>query len=619
MRIALAQMDIHAGDITYNLNTMKRMIDQAILDKADLIIFPEMCVSGYLIGDRFLQAETVEYLSGINQTIKQWSKDIGIIWGNIYSDKTIRNNRDGRFNRFNAAFFAYQGQWVKKENFGYEGVYFKHCLPDYRFFDDSRYFKSGVDLALEKQVTRDTYISPFIFEKDQVKYKIGLEICEDLWSKDYVVNPTEVYARHNVDYIVNISSSPWTLNKEISRHKRIQEHVESLKSQMVPIIYVNACGMQNNGKNVLLFDGDSALFDKTGVVKIECNDAFKEELLVVDTKDTHLIKHTSDKLRLALIEGIRQFDQQVLKAQMPWIIGMSGGIDSCVNTVLLVYALGKERVIGYNMASHFNQSKTISIAHQLASDLGIEYHEGSIEALVQSTQTSLSDYDLNPSSDGLAYENIQARIRGHLLSSFASYKQGVVCNNGNKVEFALGYATLYGDLIGALSPLGDLTKLQIFDLARSLNTLANKPLIYAGLLPDSKHQFEINPSAELKANQVDPMKWGYHDYLVQLFTQYPSHHFSYWLTEYLNGNWKKSEVYDLMVYYGLDDPKVFVEDFKWFTKSWQKAIFKRIQSPPLITISRGSFGYDYRESQMALVDDDLMNELYSAILKLPRP
>ncbi|MEI7668096.1 MAG: nitrilase-related carbon-nitrogen hydrolase, partial [Erysipelotrichaceae bacterium] len=415
MRIALAQMDIHAGDITYNLNSMKRMIDEAVIDKADLIIFPEMCVSGYLIGDRFLQAETIEYLSLVNLTIMQWSIDIGIIWGNIYSDKTIKNNRDGRFNRFNAAYFAYQGQWVKKENHSYEGVYFKHCLPDYRFFDDSRYFKSGVDLALEKQVTRDTYISPFIFEKNQIKYRIGLEICEDLWSKDYVVNPTAIYSHLDVDFIVNISSSPWTMNKEISRQKRIQEHVDALQNLMVPLIYVNACGMQNTGKNVLMFDGDSAIYNNKGIPTIECNDGFKEELLIVDQNESHLIKHSTDKLRLALIEGIRQFDHQVLNSKMTWIIGMSGGIDSCVNTVLLVTALGKDRVIGYNMASQFNQTKTINVAHQLAKELGIEYHEGSIEKLVASTQTNFNQYEKHAILEGLIYENIQARIRGHLL------------------------------------------------------------------------------------------------------------------------------------------------------------------------------------------------------------
>jgi len=618
MKIALAQMNIKAGQIDLNLAEMKQSIDQALSQEAELIIFPEMAVGGYLISDFYLREGFTQELLKANETIKVWSKEIGIIWGNLAQSEDDSHNRDGRKSRFNAAYFAQHGQWVQSHDARLIGHYYKHCLPDYRFFDDSRYFKSGLDDSLEQGKPLDAGIQAFIFESRGQRYKIGLEVCEDLWSQDYLVNPTEVLAHQGVDFIVNISTSPWTLNKELSRSKRIQEHVLMLKEKMVPILYVNACGMQNTGKNVLLFDGGSTVYTSQGSVHVGLRDDFESELKVFDFEHAQAFTPTSDKLLKGIMSGIRQFDQQVLRGNTPWIIGLSGGIDSSVNACLLTKALGPKRVIGYNMASRFNQESTKSIARDLASNLGIEFHEGSIEALVEATHRTLAQYQEVVQEDGLAFENIQARLRGHLLSSLASYKKGVICNNGNKVELALGYATLYGDTIGALSPLGDCTKVQIFDLAQSLNRLFNQEIINPVLIPshlEGKYEFELPPSAELKTNQVDPMKWGYHDWLVQYLVEYPSHHPTDWLKMYLRGEWKQTAVATIMVAYGLDDAQAFIDDYRWFMKVWHAGIFKRIQFPPIITVSRGSFGFDYRESQGPYVESEAAVELIDAILK----
>jgi len=616
MRIALAQLNVKAGDIDQNLVSMKMMIDQAKQQGADLIIFPEMAVGGYLISDRYLQQEMIQMMLNANEIIKSWSNDIGIIWGNIYQMEDGKSNRDGRKNRFNAAYFAYDQQWVEHENHLMPGIYLKHCLPDYRFFDDSRFFKSGMDLASELELSKEALISPFIFKRENKSLKIGVEVCEDLWSHDYHVDPTMLYTQQGVDVIINISSSPWTLNKELSRIKRIREHTLALEDKMVKIIYVNACGMQNTGKNVLLFDGDSTVYDERGNIQIEANDAFEQELLVVSLKDHHEAIKQENKLLKGLLTAIKEFDKQILGGKLPWIIGMSGGIDSSLNTVLLVKALGNKRVIGYNIASRYNSDKTISIAKTLAETLDIEYHEGSLEGLTKATLDTLVTYQIDPKEEGLPYENIQARLRGHLLSSFASYKGGVICNNGNKVELALGYATLYGDTIGALSLLGDLTKVQIFDLCKSINTIYHEDLIDPSLIGELNkglYTFGLVPSAELKENQVDPMKWGYHDWLVQYLMEYPSHHPLAWLKAYKDGSYKKMPCYPIMVAYGLDKPKAFVEDMVWFMKAWQKAIFKRIQFPPIITVSRGSFGFDYRESQLPYLEQSEIKDLLDEI------
>ncbi len=617
MRIAIAQLNVKAGDIDSNLVNMKMLIDQAKHQGADLIVFPEMCVGGYLIADRYLQKEFVDVLLSANDIIKSWSNDIGILWGNLYTMEGGKANRDGRFNRFNAAYFAYDQQWVDHENLLMPGLYLKHCLPDYRFFDDSRYFKSGLDLSGELKMAPEALISPFIFKRENKSLRIGVEVCEDLWSKDYPVDPTLTYVKHGVDLIINISSSPWTLNKEQSRIKRIREHQANLDDKMVKILYVNACGMQNTGKNVLLFDGDSTLYNEFGDIQIEANDAFEQELLVFKLTDQTQAKTQENKLLKGLLTAIKEFDKQLLGGQLPWIIGMSGGIDSALNTVLLVKALGNKRVIGYNMASRYNSDQTKNIAKELAEHLKIEYHEGSIEALTQATNETLAAYQIDPKEDGLPYENIQARLRGHLLNSFAAYKGGVVCNNGNKVELALGYATLYGDTIGALSILGDLTKVQIFDLCKSINAVYHEDLIDPSLIGELKkgrYDFGLMPSAELKENQIDPMKWGYHDWLVQYLTEYPSHHPLSWLKAYKDGSWKKSPVHDVLVSYGLDKPKAFALDMIWFMKAWQKAVFKRIQFPPIITVSRGSFGFDYRESQLPYLEHAEVKELLDEFL-----
>ncbi len=617
MKIALGQLNIQAGNIDANLESMKQMVMDAKTQGAALIIFPEMAVSGYLLGDKLLQRGFVDRLLACNETIKSWSTEIGIIWGNISHTEGSKANRDGRFNRMNSAYFAYQNEWVEKANGSNPGLYHKHCLPDYRFFDDSRIFKSGVEVSLENKQTMDHGIEPFIFTYEDETVRIGLEVCEDLWSKDYNIDPTSTYVQKGVDFIINISSSPWTLNKEQSRVKRIQEHVAFHQDKMVPIIYVNAAGMQNNGKNVLVFDGDSTIYRKDGKIQAECPDNFEQYLGVFDLHQYYPQAVQKDKLLNALVHAIREFDKQLLKGKAPWIIGLSGGLDSSVNAALLVLALGKHRVIGYNMASRYNQAKTKSIAAESAERLGIEYHEGSIEALVQSTVDSLKDYDID-AVEGLAFENIQARIRGHLLSSFASYKGGVICNNGNKVECALGYATLYGDTIGALSPLGDCTKMDLFHLAKRLNALFDSEVISKDLIPtieaNSIH-FGLAPSAELRTNQLDPMKWVYHDWLVQYFTQYPSHHFIEWLEIYLNDQWQSLEIAPWMRYYKLDEPKNFVEDIQWFMRAWHFAVFKRIQFPPVVTVSRGSFGYDYRESQLPTVNDSTVEALLKRILE----
>lgn len=604
MRIAMAQLYVKAGRSEMNLTRMHEMVLDAKLQGADLIIFPEMSVPGYILSDKWLQTSFRREMAHANERIKSWSEGIGIIWGNIivdpFQDATI--NRDGRLIRCNAALFAHNGKYVTRENGFSDGIYVKHCMPDYRFFDDSRYFMSGVEIAGLNHWDITKFINPFLFEKEGKTYKIGLEICEDLWSKDYSIDPTALYIEQGVDFIVNISASPWTLKKELSRERRMAEHVAIQGDSMVPLIYVNTAGMQNTGKNVLMFDGDSTCYDILGKPMVSCNDSFTEELCVFELGEVRPIQPTPQKLLEALIHGIRAFDQQILGGRLNWVIGLSGGLDSTINAVLLKIALGKERVIGYNMASRYNREATISIAHNLAKELDIAYHEGNIEDLVASTARTCGEFGYIDKVEGMVLENVQARLRGHLLSTFAAIENAVICNNGNKVELALGYTTLYGDAIGALSPLGDLTKVQLFEIAREINVRYGHEIIPESLLPqlqaDDQIKWEVPPSAELKENQLDPMKWYYHDWMVQFMIEYPTRTVSDVMDLYLSGKWKELPIAKWFYYYGMDKPEAFIADLEWFMNLWTRSVFKRIQFPPILTISRGAFGNDFRESQI---------------------
>ena len=612
MKIVLGQMNVLAGQMSLNVNKMLDMIGKAKKEKADLIVFPELCVTGYLLADKWMDQNFVETALSYNEVLKKASEGIGIIWGNVSTFKDILG-RDGRHVRCNTAYFAYNNNWVKKENDLFDGRYIKCLNPDYRIFDDSRYFLSALELSKRMKLDDVDFTSPFLFEKDDHTYRIGLEICEDLWSQDYQFDPTSQYLNQNVDFIVNISSSPWTRNKEKGREKQILRYAQH---DFVPFVYVNAVGMQNNSKTVCVFDGDSSIYNEKGERIASCNDSFLEECKIIELNETSLADKCKNKLTKALITAIREFDQQVFQSRFKWIIGLSGGLDSSVNAALLTLSLGKERVIGLNMATRYNSSATIDNAHKLAHALGIECRDGIIQKLVEEQIECLKQYTQKEISE-FAIENIQARIRGSILSAISQIENGVVINNGNKIEGALGYATLYGDTIGCLAPLQDVTKVELFEIARSINESLDKEVIPYNLLPEIENdhiKWETPPSAELKNNQLDPMKWFYHDQIIQILTEYPGYGIEKLMQQYLDKSIYETELGKWILYYGLDDPQKFIEDLEWVLQKFQLGVFKRLQTPPIVMVSRGCFGSDFRENQVSYEKSNTYLALKEAIL-----
>lgn len=604
--VALGQMRVIPGQPSVNFSTIERMVQQAKEKHADMIVFPELAITGYLIGDQFLDNEWVDFAVSFNEKIKALSTNIIIVWGNVVTlgDHPTITNNDSRLAKLNAALIAYQGQYVGRENNLFTGVYPKRLFPNYRIFDDQRYFLPGRELEEKLGLKVKSLLQPFVLNYQGETIKIGLEVCEDMWDKAYGFSPSSIYLQQGVDVLINISSSPWTLNKEISRREVIEQHAQ------VPFIFVNKVGADNNGKNVVLFEGGSMVYNAQGEWIGSANDQAKEELFFHDLITPKHAPPLEHKLFDMLVSAIRFTDEQLFQSKLPWIVGLSGGLDSAVSIALLHEAIGNTRIHAYTLPSKYNSQTTLKNANHVASALQIPLQTVSIEPIVQAFLNVQAD------ANALTQENIQARVRGNLLMNFAANQGGIVLNNGNKIEIALGYTTLYGDTIGALAPLGDLTKIQVSDLARYINQKHNKEIIPRILIPhwkDGVPIFDVPPSAELKSNQVDPMKWGYHDWLIHELLSFPSLAPERILTMYLEKTFPASVV-PLLHAYGLQNPSAFIQDFEWVLTLWNRSYFKRVQMPPNIIISKGAFGYDYREAQMPYEKTTKYHQLKAKIL-----
>jgi NAD+ synthase (glutamine-hydrolysing) len=611
MKIALGQMEVIPGQPAINFQHMQTMIDDAINQQADLIVFPELCLSGYLLQDKWLDEQWVKEIASYNDKILALSNKIAIIWGNI---RVIENltGRDGRIAKSNSAFFADQGKYVKRFNNLSDGWYVKHLNPDYRMFNDSRYFLSALELYQHSTYHTHEFLSPFKWQHNGKIYKVGLEVCEDMFSNDYSIDITAEYINQDVDMIVNVSASPYTKGKEKARLKHL------INNRFAGIfVYCNAVSCQNNGKNVIVFDGNSMVIEQQ-TIKYQTIDNFAAQCITCPVAFEPL--STTSKLYQLLIYALKSFDQQLFQGRTNWIIGLSGGLDSSISAALLTKAFGAQRIRGYYLRSQYSSTTTLHNAQQVASQLGFSLQVIDIEPLVQA---SLNTMQINGYHEipVLVQENIQARIRGHLLNTFAALEQGVVINNGNKVENALGYATLYGDAIGAIAPLGDLLKIELFDLAHEINKEYHLPIIPTNLLPIMDNgglRFEFAPSAELKANQQDPMKWYYHDWLIDYLQTYPNYRIEELLTNYLDGSIYTQPIGKWIKHYQLDQPQMFIDDLNWVLRLMGNSVFKRIQSPPNILYSRGAFGNDFLESQGSFKLTDQTIELMDKIKAMVR-
>ncbi len=600
IRTAAAQIDVIAGRPDLNIKKICQAIREAHHHGDDVLIFPEMAVPGYLLGDEWENQSFVADCLAYNQEIINAAEDMVVIWGNVDIDKTKRN-QDGRFRKYNAAFAACNGEYLDN------GIIHKTLLPNYREFDDARHF---YPFRQQLQDENKTYQQGFLPVEVSIKgttIKMGMILCEDMWSADYTLNPIDYLLDNGAEIIINLSSSPWTWRKNNKRNRVVRER---LSHKPVPLIYCNNIGTQNNGKNIFLFDGNTTIYNPDGTLQ-KVAPSYQE--LIIRSKpfasDQHLLpdpdlspEADTEELYQGLVYAIRRFFDKLSSKKV--VIGISGGVDSTLSTLLLTEALGAENVYGINMPSRYNSNTTKDAAYQLAKGLGIHYaiipiqqsYELTVGQLEQTSFERLGNGDKVPVvlSD-LNKENIQARDRGsRVLAGVASALNAVFINNGNKTEVALGYATLYGDVNGALAPLADLYKWEIYHLVRHINHKSK-------VVPDSI--FTIPASAELSdAHNVDeglgdPIQYDYHDHLVRAFVEFrldPENILEY----YLHGNLAEKIKCDGSVISSLfPEPVNFMEDLEHKWRLYKINIFKRIQSPPIIAVSRRAFGFDLRESQ----------------------
>ncbi len=467
MKIAVGQINPTVGDLPGNRDSILRSIAEARQRGADLVVFPEHALLGYPPRDLLLQTGFLDAADREFAAIVDASRDIGVVIGHVARAGTRPANMadpsaaafGGDRLLYNAAFLLADGGIV-----GYQA---KHRLPSFDVFEEERYFVPGTEVTV----------------LDWQGLHLGLSVCEDFWYEGGVLG---AQAAAGVDLLVNVSASPYFRGKPALRYGLARGWAERAGA---PFVYANLAG----GQDELVFDGGSFAVRPDGAFLLSAP-RFTEGLYTFDTAGAPVEPPDEDDLAVvqqALVTGIRDY---VNKNGIPGvIIGISGGVDSAVAAVLACQALGPERVLGTFFPSQYTAAESEQEAYQLAQALGIRLVQIPIGPILPSFTEALSSHI--PVA-GVTSENLQARIRGVLWMALANATGYVVLSCGNKSELATGYTTLYGDTVGALAPIGDLVKAEVYELARLMNEQAPGPLI-------PERTLVRPPSAELRPNQRD--------------------------------------------------------------------------------------------------------------------
>ncbi len=561
MRLALAQINSVVGDIDGNTVRVVEWLDRARDADADLVLFPELVVTGYPPEDLLLRPGFVRAARRAVDEIARAAHGITALVGAPHLDADLHN-----------ACFVLAGGEVRC-------VYRKRYLPNYGVFDEDRYFAPGNDL--------------FLLRFGDVR--IGPTICEDIWQPG---PPATDLALAGAQLIANISASPFHVGKDREREEMLR--VRALDNSCF-VALCNAVG----GQDELIFDGHSVVLDDEGEVLARAA-GFEEELLVVDVDPAaavgrrlrdvrrralarereaaevteidfpgareqqdapapRIVQQLDDleQMRLALELGLHDYVKKNGFGDV--VIGLSGGIDSALTAALCVEALGAERVHGVSMPSRYSSEATRGDAGRLAEALGIDFREIAIEPMVDAFTSALSAHFAGRDSD-LTEENLQARIRGTLLMALSNKFGWLVIATGNKSELSVGYSTLYGDLAGGFALIKDVYKTDVFRLSRWLNERSGREVIPASII-------ERAPSAELRADQLDEDSLPPYPALDRVLEAYVELDRS---REELSQDGFDADVVDRAV--GMID----------------RAEYKRRQAPPGVKLRPKAFGRDRR-------------------------
>lgn len=548
MKIALAQLNYTIGDFVNNTQRIIEQIKRGIDQSADVVVFSELSVCGYPPLD-FL--ENKDFIEKSNQSLLSIAKAcVGIVA--IVGAPKINTNPKGK-KLFNAAYVLSEGEILDSVH--------KTLLPTYDIFDEYRYFEPNTE-----------------FKSISIKgKKIALTICEDLWDDQPVENAFEQSKLYTVaplkelkgdfDLVVNIAASPFSVSQEKIREQVLKDNAKKYNTE---IIYVN----QVAANTELIFDGNSMVIDKKGNLVHQLK-TFEEDFYIYDTEAKYEIapvKASTDKTALlynALKVGLKDYFQKMGFKKA--VLGLSGGIDSALVAAIAVDTLGKENVVGILMPSKFSSDHSVSDAEALAENLGMEHHTIPIKDIVETFDQSLESL-FKGTEFGVAEENIQARSRGVILMAYSNKFGFILLNTSNKSEAAVGYSTLYGDMNGGLSILGDVYKTDVFKLCHYVNRDEE-------LIPNNT--IVKPPSAELRPDQKDSDSLPDYDTLDEVLFRYI----------------ERKESLEEIVSAGFDR-----EIVKRTILMVNRNEYKRFQSPPIIRVSTKAFGLGRRMPLVAKYD-----------------
>jgi NAD+ synthase (glutamine-hydrolysing) len=532
MKIALAQVNYLIGDFEGNTRKILEHIQKAKGQHADLVVFAELSICGYPPRDFLEFDDFIQRCYNQIQLIAAQCTDIAAIVG----APSINPNEKGK-PLYNTAFFLANGK--------IEAEVHKTLLPTYDIFDEYRYFEPN----------RSFFIIPFKGKN------IALTICEDLWNISdnplYIQSPMDELVLFNPDVMINIAASPFHSEQALDR---LDIMVRNTAKYQIPLVYVNHVGAQTE----LLFDGGSMVVDKKGMVQCQTK-FFEEDFCIADIDHLEINEATKqhnipDKIALihdALIMGIRDYFKKLNFGKA--ILGLSGGIDSAVTLALAAEALGAENVRAVLLPSRYSSKHSIDDAVGLAKNLNCPYDLIPIDSAFSAFEKSLEPV-FNGIPFGLAEENLQARTRAVLLMGMANKLGYILLNTSNKSEAAVGYGTLYGDMCGGISVLGDVYKTDVFKLARYINR--NQVII-------PENSITKPPSAELRPDQKDSDSLPEYDLLDQILYLYIEKHQG--PSEIIACGFESSIVNRVLK---------MVNSNEW----------KRAQTPPILRVSYKAFG-----------------------------
>src|SRR5205823_2764469 len=564
MRLALAQINPVVGDLDGNRNLILERLGEARSHSAELVLFPELAVTGYPPEDLLLRPGFVHAAEESVERIARESRGVTVLVGGPHFDGDL----------YNACYVCAGGE--------IKAVYRKRFLPNYGVFDEDRYFAPGRDLIL----------------LEHGRTLVGLTVCEDMWQPG---PPATDLALAGAELLVNISASPFYVGRDREREEMF---VTRARDNSCFVAFCNTVG----GQDELIFDGHSVVIDDEGTVLARAA-GFEEALLVVDVEPTEVIgrrlrdvrrralarereqippvdiihvgargpssngsKATGEvapfvdeleQMRLALELGLHDYVDKNGFSEV--VVGVSGGIDSAVTAALAAEALGPEHVHCVSMPSLYSSDATREDARRLAESLGCAFSEIPISAVIDAFDAALGDAFAGTEPD-LTEENIQARARGVLLMALSNKFGWMLVATGNKSELSVGYATLYGDMAGGFALLKDVYKTDVFRLAVYLNERADKELIPESIIDRA-------PSAELRDNQLDEDSLPPYPKLDQVLEQYVEHDRS---LEELSEDGFDREVVERAV--------AMVD----------RAEYKRRQAPPGVKLRPKAFGRDRR-------------------------